>query len=138
MFFTSVPELPFATIRDVMRAYPGESSSTKHISWGDFGKSIFFSEWKLLMKSYNDAYFDVLAGQGDPDYKTFYDRVQGPNRKEAVYNTFIEGTRRIAEERAVLHAPDLMLFYHFVDNPQVYAIPQNVPELYNYISLTYL
>ena len=71
------------------------------------------------MKSYNDAYFDVLAAQGDPDYKTFYDRVKN-NPSEAVYNTFVEGTRRIAEERAVLHAPDLMLFYHFVDNPQVW------------------
>ena len=70
------------------------------------------------MKSYNDAYFDVLAAQGDPDYKKFYDRVKN-NPKEAVYDTFVEGTRRIMEERAVLHAPDLMLFYHFVDNPQV-------------------
>ena len=70
------------------------------------------------MKSYNDAYFDVLAAQGDPDYKTFYDRVKS-SPEEAVYDTFVEGTRRIAEERVVLHAPDLMLYYHFVDNPRV-------------------
>ena len=84
------------------------------------------------MKSYNDAYFDVLAAQGDPDYKKFYDRVNN-NRKEAVYDTFIEGTRRIMEERAVLHAPDLMLFYHFVDNPQVlFSSLYNNPILFVY------
>ena len=37
---------------------------------------IVFSEWKLLMKQYNDIFFSVLAEQGDPDYGEFYDRVQ--------------------------------------------------------------
>ena len=50
MFFTSSPDLPFQTIREVMRAYP---------------------EWNLMMKKYFDAYFDVLAELGDPDYKVW-------------------------------------------------------------------
>ena len=50
MFFTSSPDLPFQTIREVMRAYP---------------------EWNLMMKEYFDAYFDFLAELGDPDYKVW-------------------------------------------------------------------
>ena len=96
MFFTAAIDLPFVTTRDVMQAYP---------------------DWKLLMKKGFDTYFQILADQGDPDYRKFYDRVLN-QPQESVYTSTFEGLRRMKDERAVIHTTDRILSYHFVSHPQ--------------------
>lgn len=83
------------------------------------------------MKQYFDAYFDVLAEQGDPDYRTFYGRVVA-NPEESVYKSMDEGIERLANERVVLHVTDLILYYHFVGKqtvPGMYIFAQGRPEV---------
>ena len=55
MFFSSSAALPFHTIRGAMQAYPN---------------------WILQFLAGNDIYFYPLAAEGDPDYKTYYARVE--------------------------------------------------------------
>ena len=64
----------------------------------------------------NDVHFQYKAQQGDPDYATFWDRVEN-QREETVFETVEEGLIRIANERAVMHVFDGMLRGFFRDNP---------------------
>ena len=83
------------------------------------------------MKQSFDAYFEVLAEQGDPDYRTFYDRVLS-DPKESVYKNLDEGMKRLANERVVVHITDLILYYYFVGKPAVpgmYTFSQGRPEV---------
>ena len=70
------------------------------------------------MKKDFDAYFDVLADQGDKDYMKFYDRVKN-HPEEAVYKDIADGIKKLKEEKVVLHITDMILYYYFVDNPTV-------------------
>ena len=84
------------------------------------------------MKQYFEAYFDVLAEQGDPDYKTFYDRVL-TKPEEAVYKSMEEGMARLKDERVVLHITDMILFHHLEETskvvPGMHIFSEGRPEI---------
>ena len=63
MFFTTEIDIPFESIKDVMRAYP---------------------DWKLMMRYGNDVFYQHYVESGDSDYIEFWDRVL-KNPKETVY-----------------------------------------------------
>ena len=73
------------------------------------------------MKDSFDVYFQVLADQGDKDYKAFYDRVRS-NPESHVYYSVKEAIELMKKERVVIHLTDNMLSYHYVSHPQEQAI----------------
>ena len=83
------------------------------------------------MKEHFNAYFSVLAEQGDPDYKTFYDRVTA-NSSDAVYATMEEGIESLTNDRVVLHITDIILYHYFVGKatvPGMHIFSQGKPQV---------
>jgi hypothetical protein len=97
MFFTSVVNIPFENIRDVMRAYPS---------------------WKLMMQAGNEVLYVSQAQSGDPDYKPFWDRVQS-NPSETVINSLQQGLDIIRTEQVVIHVTEGMLKGYLKENPHM-------------------
>ena len=52
------------------------------------------------------------------DYQAFYQRVQS-KPDETVYSEIEEGLDRMAGGKSVVHITDLILYYHFVNNPTI-------------------
>ena len=82
MFFASSPVLPFKTITDVIRGYPG---------------------WQLMMLSGNDVYYVYKVQEGDPDYKAFWERVKN-TPEDTVVNSIDEGMNKVLNGFNVVHA----------------------------------
>ena len=84
MFFASSPVIPFKTISDVIRGYPG---------------------WQLIMLSGNDVYYVYKVQEGDPDYKAFWERVKN-KPEDTVVNSIDEGMNKVLNGFNVVHATE--------------------------------
>ena len=95
MFFTSEATLPFETMKDVIRAYPG---------------------WKLLMQSGNEITFISKALDGDQDFNAFLDRIRD-KPSETVFTSIEDGLAKLEEGPYVIHVQMGMLKGFFRANP---------------------
>ena len=75
MFFSTAPTLPFETMEEVMREYPG---------------------WKLMMRKGNDVYFVYKVQDGDPDYVAFWERVTN-EPEDSVFKSVGEGMGKVLD-----------------------------------------
>ena len=83
MFFTTESEIPFKSLKDVIRAYP---------------------DWKLMMKSGTDIYFRPYVSN-DTDYKNFWNRVE-KNPTESVYKSIAGVIHQHEKDSVVIHVSE--------------------------------
>lgn len=76
MFFTTQAPLPYESVRDVLKSYPGEKQSMKYLIRHKSFSCLLVSALKLIHMVGMDADFASPASQGDPDYATYWKMVQ--------------------------------------------------------------
>ena len=81
MFFATKVGIPFESIKDVMRAYPG---------------------WRLMMRSGNEAYYIDHVDSGDADYIKFWERVN-KTPEETTFSGIEEVIERYNHDPVVVH-----------------------------------
>ena len=82
----------------------------------------------------NQVHFLTKAGQGDPDYKDFWDRHESET-EDTTYKNIDDGLGLLLNDRIIMHVNDQPLRSFFNSNPFFHAC---IPKIFQWVPNTLL